>query len=239
MITLAIECATKTAAIALLDLSGTLAEIYLRTGAGHAEVLLPALESLFSLTGYTMERVDLLVCTTGPGSFTGVRTGISTIKGLALATGKPVIGVSTLEAIAMNALPSRRLICPLLDAGKNNVYAGLYRIDQDGFPKSVARERLTDIVSLVRSLASETVDFVGEAAVLHQKRIREDVVQGAVLPADPFGRLTARSVGMIGLRRYRQGLSQDPLTLFPNYLRLSDAENQGMHPVGDAASFQI
>jgi tRNA threonylcarbamoyladenosine biosynthesis protein TsaB len=80
MITLAMACATGTVGIAFLDQRKILTEFYLDSGRGHTEILLPALERLFFLTGLTMERIDLLVCTTGPGSFTGVRIGVSTIK---------------------------------------------------------------------------------------------------------------------------------------------------------------
>jgi tRNA threonylcarbamoyladenosine biosynthesis protein TsaB len=225
MITLAIECATQTIGIAFLDQKKILAELYLDTGRGHAEVLLPALEKLFLMTGLTAERIDLLVCTTGPGSFTGVRIGVSTIKGLALATGKPIVGVSTLEALAMNVFPSRKLICPLLDARKNQVYAGLYRVGPDGYPEAVAPDRLTDIESLVKTLVAEEVDFVGEAAVLYQQQIFEGRARGSALQTCRCCRLNASAVGLIGLHRYQHGRIEDPLTFSPRYLRLSEAEN--------------
>lgn len=228
MITLAIECATQTVGIAFLDQKKVLAEVYLDVRGGHAEVLMPALEKLFFLTGLTTERVDLLVCTTGPGSFTGVRIGVSTIKGLALATGRPIVGVSTLEALAMNVFPSRRLICPLLDARKNQVYAGLYRMGPDGFPEAVAPDRLTDVGFLVKTLAAEEVDFVGEAAVLYQKQILEEGARGPALQTCSFCRLTASAAGLIGINRYQQGRIEDPLTFSPSYLRLSEAEDNGM-----------
>ena len=219
MITLAIECATRTVGIAFLDQKKILAEIYLDAGGRHTEVLLPALEKLFLMTGLTTERIDLLVCTTGPGSFTGVRIGVSTIKGLALATGKPIVGVSTLEALAMNVFPSRRLICPLLDARKNQVYAGLYRMGQDGLPEAVGPDRLTDIDFLVKKLAAEEVDFVGEAAILYQKQICEEGARGSVLKTCHCCRLNASAVGLIGLHRYQHGRIEDPLTFSPSYLR--------------------
>ncbi len=124
MLTLAIECATKSIGLALLNEEEVCAEFYLNLGRHHTEILLPALDKLFLLTGHAPEEVDLLACTVGPGSFTGLRIGVSTVKGLALAMARPVVGVSTLEALAVNAIPSRGLICPMLDARKNQVYAG-------------------------------------------------------------------------------------------------------------------
>jgi tRNA threonylcarbamoyladenosine biosynthesis protein TsaB len=219
MITLAIECATQTVSIALLDQEKILVDLYLDAGRGHSEVLLPALEKLFLMTGLTTERIGLLVCTTGPGSFTGVRIGVSTIKGLALATGKPIVGVSTLEALAMTVYPSRRLICPILDARKNQVYAGLYRLAPDGLPEAVAPDRLTEIDLLVKALAAEEVDFVGDLAVFDQKRLSEAAAPAYERHACRCSRLHASAVGLIGLRRYQNGRIEDPLTFFPTYLR--------------------
>lgn len=227
MLTLAIECATRTLGMAFLDQKKILAEIYLDTGGHHTEVLLPTLEKLFLMAGLAMEQIDLLVCSTGPGSFTGVRIGVATIKGLAFATGKPIVGVSTLEALAMNLHPSGRLICPLLDARKNQVYAGLYRIGPEGVPEAVGPDRLTDIESLVKALAAEEVDFVGEAAIFYQQRICEGESRGSLLKSCHFCRLNASAVGLIGLHRYRLGQIEDPVTFSPNYVRLSEAEDKG------------
>jgi tRNA threonylcarbamoyladenosine biosynthesis protein TsaB len=227
MITLAMECATETVGLALLDGEGILAEFYLGPGRHHAEVLLPALEKLLLLSRIPIEKIDLLACTTGPGSFTGVRMGVSTVKGLALAIGKPIVGVSTLETLAMNAVPTSGLICPLLDARRGQVYAGLYRMGPDGFPEVVTPERLTDIVQLIRDLPTDEVDLIGDGAVRYRDRILESRPGLCV----PFGsrqhRLNASAVGMIGIHRYYSGLGEELLTFSPKYLRPSEAELRG------------
>src|SRR5512140_2656352 len=164
MLTLAIECATKSVGLALLDEWDVRAELYLDPGRHHAEVLLPALDGLFAMAGLAPECVDLLACTVGPGSFTGLRIGVSTIKGLAVATGKPVTGVSTLEALSMNALPSPHLICPMLDARKNQVYAGLYRMGPDNLPIAERPDRLTSAPDLLQELDDREVVFLGDGA---------------------------------------------------------------------------
>jgi tRNA threonylcarbamoyladenosine biosynthesis protein TsaB len=224
MITLAMECATETVGLALLDGEKILAEFYLGPGKHHAEVLLPALEKLLLLSGIPMEKIDLLACTTGPGSFTGVRMAVSTVKGLALATGKPIIGVSTLETLAMNAFPSPGLICPLLDARRDQVYAGLYRMGPDGFPEIVMPERLTDIAHLMRDLPADEVDLIGDGAVRYRDRILESRPGRCVPSGSRQHRLHASAVGMIGIHRYSQRRGEDPLTFSPKYLRLSEAE---------------
>ena len=124
----------------------------------------------------------------------------------------------------MNLLPSTNLICPLLDARKNQVYAGLYRSGADGFPEAVLPDRLTDIGLLLKTLAAEEVAFVGDAALLYQKQIGEAGAQALHPPVCRDGRLNAAMVGRIGLRRYQEGKIEDPLDFSPKYLRPSEAE---------------
>ncbi|MCG6538214.1 MAG: tRNA (adenosine(37)-N6)-threonylcarbamoyltransferase complex dimerization subunit type 1 TsaB, partial [Syntrophales bacterium LBB04] len=221
MLTLAIECATKTVGLALLHDDDVHAEMYLRLGRHHAEVLLPALEQLFLLTGFTPASVDLFVCTLGPGSFTGLRIGVSTVKGLALATGKPIGGVSTLEALAMNAFPSPNLICPMLDARKNQVYAGLYRMGSDALPKAVNPEKLTDITAFLKEIDREEVVFVGDGAIRYENLIRDTMKGRAIVCGSGQHNLMASAVGLIGLHRYRTGNILETLTFTPRYLRVS------------------
>jgi tRNA threonylcarbamoyladenosine biosynthesis protein TsaB len=224
MITLAIECATETVGLALLDGEKILAEFYVGPGRHHAELLLPALEKLLELSGISMEKIDLLACTTGPGSFTGVRMGVSTVKGLALALGKPIVGVSTLETLALNTFPAPGLVCTLLDARRDQVYAGLYRMGPDGFPEAVTPEQLTDIVQLLRDLPADGVGFVGDGAVRYRSRIIESRSGQSVPSGNRLHRLHASAVGVIAIHHYSQGRVEDPLTFLPKYLRLSEAE---------------
>jgi tRNA threonylcarbamoyladenosine biosynthesis protein TsaB len=224
MLTLAVECATKSIGLALLDEEHVHAELYVRLERHHAEVLLPALDRLFIMTGFTPESLDLLACTVGPGSFTGLRIGVSTLKGLALATGKPIVGVSTLETLAMNAIPSHRLICPMLDAQKNQVYAGLYRLGPDNLPTAERPDQLTSAPDLLKELPEEEIVFVGDGALRYEKLIREDVKVRAILCGRSQQRLMASAVGLIGLRQYRSGAIMNTLTFTPRYLRLSEAE---------------
>lgn len=224
MITLAIECATETVGLALLEGEEIRAEFYLGPGKHHAELLLPALEKLLALSDTPVEKIDLLVCTTGPGSFTGVRMGVSTVKGLALALGKPIVGVSTLETLAMNAFPPRGLICALLDARRDQVYAGLYGMEADEFPKPVMPERLTDIAQLLQELPADGIDFIGDGAVRYQSRIVDSGPNRCVPAGKRVHRLQASAAGAIGIDRYSREGGEDPLTFSPKYLRLSEAE---------------
>lgn len=224
MITLAMDCATGSVSLALLKGQEVLDEVHIAQGRHHAEVLLPALETLLQSTGIAIEAVDLFACTAGPGSFTGVRTGVSTAKGLSLATGKPIVPVSTLEALAMNALPSAGLICTLLDARREQVYAGLYRMNPDGLPENVIPDRLTDIAQWLRELPEGEIEWIGDGALNYRDRIFE-VSPGRCEPAGSgHHQIRASAVGLIGIQRYSKGSAQDPLTFLPKYLRVCAAE---------------
>ena len=130
---LAMDTSQKTVSVALLADETILVDTFINRGINHSAVLLPAIEKACQMAGLTVDGVDLFALTIGPGSFTGLRIGASTVKGLALATGKPVVGISTLEALAQNGKSSTRLICPLLDAQKNQVYTAYYRVNADGW----------------------------------------------------------------------------------------------------------
>jgi tRNA threonylcarbamoyladenosine biosynthesis protein TsaB len=226
MLILAIDCATSSIGLALLNEEEVCAEFYLNLGRHHTEILLPALEKLFLLTGHEPGEVDLLACTVGPGSFTGLRIGVSTVKGLALAMARPIVGVSTLEALAFNAIPSHGLICPMLDARRNQVYASLYRMGPGGFPEATIPERLVDVGHFLHDLNQEEVIFLGDGAICYEKLIREILKERAVLCGRSQQKLLASAVGLIGLHRYRNGAVLDAQTFAPSYLRLSEPETK-------------
>lgn len=219
MITLGMDCATNMVALALLDGETLLAEMDLCTGKHHAEVLLPALDKLLRLTGIRISDIDLLACTVGPGSFTGVRMGASTAKGIALVIAKPIVGVSTLEAVAMNALQGRDVICPVLDARRGQVYAGSYRTGRDGLPESLAQDRLINLEQWISELPAGDFECIGDGAVRYRERILE-YPRAFCLPAwDPRHRIRASAVGLLGARDHSRGRRDDALTFMPKYLR--------------------
>lgn len=226
MLTLAIDSATRTIGLALLNEEDVCAEIYLNLGRHHTEILLPALDQLFLLARHAPEEVDLLACTVGPGSFTGLRIGVSTVKGLALAMARPIVGISTLEALAVNAIPCRGLICPMLDARKNQVYTCLYRMGSDGLPEAATTEKLIDVARFLHDLDQGEIVFLGDGAVRYEKLIGETLKDRAVICGRSQQRLLASAVGLIGLHRYRNGRVLDTQTFVPSYLRLSQAETK-------------
>lgn len=223
MITLAIDTATKTAGVALLRDEQILAEYFFNLPVNHSETVLPAVHRGLELAGVGIADVGLIALTVGPGSFTGLRIGASTVKGLALAAGTPVVGVSTLEALAYNAVGFPGVICPLLDARKGEVYAGLYRSGGDGFPEPVREERLATPAEILQPIQGDVL-FLGDGMA----------AAAALIAGRPKGlthflppnlqSIRASSVALIGRGKRQRGEALELTTFVPRYLRRSEAE---------------
>ena len=225
MLTLAIDTSGKTVSVALLDGDAVLSEVFISLNLHHSATLLPLMENLTRMAGITPDMVDLLVCTIGPGSFTGLRIGISTVKGLALATGKPVVGVSTLDALALNVVPLSRTICPMLDAGKKQVYTAIYRMGRKDIPEKTGEEMIANVEKFLRNLdREEEIIFVGDGAIKYRDLIKEILPEISVLAPGHHHFIRAAAVGMLGVRKFNDGDILNYITFTPLYLRPSGAE---------------
>jgi tRNA threonylcarbamoyladenosine biosynthesis protein TsaB len=225
VLTLALDTTSRTVSVALLHDDRLVVELFADTGKQHAETLLPAVGHVLDEAGYVTRDIDLFACTTGPGSFTGVRVGLSTVKGLARAFECSLVGVSSLEALAMNGILSRCLICPMLDARRSEVYTALYRPGPDGFLELVAEERAVKPVEFLETLEGDIL-FMGDGAEVYGATIR-DVLKGRAHFAGALSnRVRASAVGRIGLKKSRGGDTLTPLEVMPRYLRASYAARE-------------
>jgi tRNA threonylcarbamoyladenosine biosynthesis protein TsaB len=223
MITLAIDTSAKTVSIALLEGENLLVETFFNLGINSSILLMPAIEDAFQKSGLSVDQVDLWVCTLGPGSFTGLRIGIGTIKGMAMASGRPIAGVSTLEALAFNGIHADKLICPMMDAQKGQIYTALYSSDSCLSLKRIGDERIID-TDAFWDFIHDDVLFLGDGAIKYRDRIREILPDKSSFAAPQLHTVRASVVGLLGLRQYARGEVLDLLTFAPHYLRLSEAE---------------
>ncbi len=218
MIVLAVESSAVAASVALQKDEHLLAELTLNRGNTHSENLLPMVETLLQRLDLTVDDIDLFAVSTGPGSFTGVRIGVATIKGLAFGKGKPCAGVSTLEALAENlAFLPDGLICPVMNARRNQVYTALFRGGKRLLPDAAI-----SVAELEEALAAydEPVWFVGDGYELVTGQIRHPYHS---LP-ERLRLQSAASVAAVALRYAKEGNTTDDARLFPVYLRPSQAE---------------
>ncbi|PIE70746.1 MAG: tRNA (adenosine(37)-N6)-threonylcarbamoyltransferase complex dimerization subunit type 1 TsaB [Deltaproteobacteria bacterium] len=221
---LAVDTTAHLSGMAVVDATeGVIAESLLARGATHSKHLMKGMLTLLEGAGLEMMDLSGLVSVRGPGSFTGLRIGISTLKGIAVATGLPLVGVSSLDALAvMYAGLSSRLL-PMIDARKQQVFACPYTADAGGWlipesaPVSIRPEAL---------LASMDAPYlcVGSGAVLYKEMITHVWGPDAVIPSPVMNRLSMEEVGRMGIRQLQQGDKGDPAALLPAYVRKSDAE---------------
>ncbi|WP_312198120.1 tRNA (adenosine(37)-N6)-threonylcarbamoyltransferase complex dimerization subunit type 1 TsaB [Anaerospora hongkongensis] len=221
---LTIETATLASGVALATADKLVAEIIVQTKKTHSERLMPHIEQLLELGQVAKEDITAIAVSIGPGSFTGLRIGLATAKALAYVWNVPVIGVSTLAALAYACPAPNSLICPLLDAQKGNVYQAVYRWEK-GILQEVIPPRVIAHQEAINELASQPLPVImlGEGAVLFQEAI--------VAAADPIELAPphiilprAGSVALLGHQLLRQGIRHDVMTLEPLYIRRSEAE---------------
>jgi tRNA threonylcarbamoyladenosine biosynthesis protein TsaB len=225
MLILAIDTSSKSASIALLRDADVLSESFFNLDVNHSVVLLPALHHLLGLSCIELNEIDLFACTIGPGSFTGLRIGASTIKGLAMVTDKPIAGVSTLEALAFNITCSKVTVCPMLDAKKEQVYTALYRTSPDYTLEKIKSERVINVREFLHGI-EEDVMFVGEGSVKYAGLISETLPGKCYFASGCHQYVRAAVVGLLGRKKYYEGNILDCVTFAPVYLRASEAETK-------------
>ena len=222
MLILAFESTAKAASAALVR-DGKLVSQYSQcSGLTHSRTLLPMGEDMLKNAELSLRDVDLLAVAHGPGSFTGVRIGVSMVKGLAWAADKPCVGVSTLEAMAWHGLAAGGLICPVMDARRSQVYNALFRME-DGRPVRLTEDRPIALTELAEELRAykERVFLVGDGAELSFRTLSE-LGLPCVLAPENLRMQSAWGVAMAAMDK--EPGSAD--SLLPVYLRLSQAERE-------------
>jgi tRNA threonylcarbamoyladenosine biosynthesis protein TsaB len=223
---LAIDTATSLASIAIAVDDQIVAESLLNTSRTLSARLVPEIGRLLATAGLTIADMDLFASSIGPGSFTGVRGGVATIQGLAMAFGKPCAAFSSLALLAMNLPLHSTLVCPMLDARKSEVYAALYdcsatlpvpRIGDCVLPPALLLERIA-------AETAEPVIFLGEGALRYHDLIAAQLGAQALFASFPLHASRASNGILLAAHTFRNGGAVEPAQLLPVYLRASDAE---------------
>lgn len=221
MLCLALDCSAKSASAALVKDGHLLAQYYQNSGLTHSRTLLPMVENILSNTEQTLNDVDCIAISQGPGSFTGLRIGISTVKGLCWGKDIPCRGVSTLEAMAFNLIHNEGLICCVMDARRNQVYNALFISDGKNLTRLCA-DRAISTAELDNELISyEKITFlVGDGTDLCSRELQ---YQNIILPPQQLKMQSAYGVAMAAITG---GTNIPASELTPRYLRLSQAERE-------------
>ena len=227
---LAIESSAVTASVAIVTDEVLTAEYTINYKKTHSQTLLPMIAEICKMTETEVESLDLIAVSTGPGSFTGLRIGAATGKGLALASDKMMVEVPTLEALAYNLYGTDALICPMMDAKRRHLYTGVYEFGADGVLQTVYQQNLVSYeeLAVVLNQYSRKVIFIGDGISVAKDTLKEQLTCPYAFAPAHMSTQRAASVAMSGLARYQSGKVVSAAELKPDYLRPSQAERERM-----------
>lgn len=226
MLVLGIDTSTKLGGLGLFDSQiGLIAEHNLLLDQTHSERLMPMLQRLLSDLNLRVEDIDGFAVTLGPGSFTGTRIGVTTVKTLAQLSAKPIVGVSTLEVTAYNLAHISGMIYPIFDARNRRLYTAAFTGGVQGL-KRVELDHSCSIDQLVAELATKEglIYFLGDALQSYRSFLRENLGERGVIPPELFWLPRGGGVAQLGYQRLKSGNEADLFSLSPNYLKPSQAE---------------
>lgn len=223
---LGIESSSLVASAAVVENEVTLAEYTVNYKKTHSQTLLPMIDEMMRLLDMEPSAVDAIAVSGGPGSFTGLRIGSATAKGLGLALKKPLIHVPTLDAMAYGLFGASGLICPMMDARRQQVYTGIYRFEER-FEIVMEQSALAvaDLAERLNALG-ERVIFLGDGVPVYEKQLAETLTVPYCFAPAHVNRQRAASVAALGTVYFAEGKTETAAEHKPDYLRKSQAERE-------------
>ena len=226
---LGLDSSGLVASVALVEDDNMLAEYTVNYKKTHSQTLLPMLDEIAKMIELDLETIDAIAIAGGPGSFTGLRIGSATAKGLGLALQKPLIQVPTVDGLAYNLYGCKNVVCPLMDARRNQTYTGLYEFDEDGMHvlESQCAVGIDEIIEKVNELG-RSVTFLGDGVSVFRNFIEENCKVSFLFAPAHLNKQRAGAVAALGEVYYKAGKIQTAEEHKPDYLRLSQAERERM-----------
>lgn len=209
--------------------SNLLAEYTVNYKKTHSQTLLPMLDEIVKMTELDLNSLDAIAVAAGPGSFTGLRIGSATAKGLGLALDKPLVHVPTVDALAYNLYGTDRMICPLMDARRSQVYTGIYEFCENQLhaiePQMAVG--IDEIAAKLCALGREVI-FLGDGVPVYRERLETELMKGQKYSFAPahLNKQRAGAVAMLAVSYVREGKTETAAAHQPDYLRLSQAERE-------------
>lgn len=224
---LALDSSGMVASVAVVQDEDLLAEYTVNHKKTHSQTLLPMLDAAAQMIELKLETIDAIAVAAGPGSFTGLRIGSATAKGLGLALDKPLIGVPTAQALAYNLYGTSGVICPIMDARRNQVYTGIYRF-ADGRMRILEDQSAADISQVIEKLngLGEPVTFCGDGVSVYREEIGQKIQVPFYFAPAHLNRQRAGAVAALAMEYLKEGRTQTAAEHKPDYLRVSQAERE-------------
>jgi tRNA threonylcarbamoyladenosine biosynthesis protein TsaB len=219
---LAVDTASGSGSVAVADGENLLAEISSARQETHSRYLMTLIDRALRISGLGLKEIDGFAVTRGPGSFTGLRIGISTVKGLAWVTQKPAVGISSLEGLAVQAAPTSRLICAMLDARNHEVYVGRYRFVEGRLECELDEQTASPAVAIAG--IGDSCLFIGNGALRYREMITDQLGERAIFASSFQHPLRAAAIWHLSRLEFSENRTDNAATLAPRYLRKSYAE---------------
>ena len=215
------------ASVAVVEDDVLIAEYTVNYKKTHSQTLLPMLDEISKMTELELESIDAIAVAAGPGSFTGLRIGSATAKGLGLALKKPLVAVPTVEGLAYNLYDTPGLICPIMDARRKQVYTGLYRFT-DHKLEIVEDQMAIPMEDMIMKLNTygQQVTFLGDGVLVFRALIEEKLKTPYSFAPAHVNKQRAAAVAALGMLYYRDGRTETAMEHVPDYLRVSQAERE-------------
>lgn len=220
---LTVDTSSLAGSVSLCQDESLVADSHLNVRSTHSEKLLQQIDLLLGEADWRLQDLDFLAVVTGPGSFTGLRIGIATIKGLAQVLNKPVVPISSLQTVAMNLPLSPVPICAFLDARKKEVYSQMFEWHPANGPVALGEPAVLSPEQLLMEILG-TVALVGDGVALYRHLIEDILAERALIPIATCHQLRAVNASWLALQVWRKNLAQDAAEILPTYIRPSDAE---------------
>lgn len=223
------ESSATAASVSYVKDGKILGQYYINAGLTHSTTLMPMVQGMLENAKLSLDNVDYYAVSVGPGSFTGLRIGISAIKGIALAKNKPCVAVSTLEAMAYNYVYTDTLVCAVIDARCNRFFNAIFKCSADGTVERLCEDRALSYEEIAQELTSnysnEKIVLVGDGAIMAQK-LMGDLVSNLTIAPPHLMHQQSNGVAMVAQNMIEQGKVVTSQQLLPSYLSLPQAQKE-------------
>ncbi len=220
MLIIGLDTTSQSGSVSLINENKILGECLFNVGPRHSENVVSSLEWLLDTLNIEKREIEAVAVSIGPGSFTSIRVGVTIAKSLAYSMKIKIVGVSSLEVLAMNIPQAGMNICSMLDAKRNEVYSAIYKYNNNLLTRT-RDEKVGSVEALLNDIKVPTV-FVGDGSVIYKKELANS--RNSILVSDNFNIVRSSNCALLGIVKLNDGNSDDVMGLVPNYLRKTDVE---------------
>ncbi|WP_244833663.1 tRNA (adenosine(37)-N6)-threonylcarbamoyltransferase complex dimerization subunit type 1 TsaB [Clostridium sp. BJN0001] len=226
MIVLSVDTSSKTATAAIIDDNKILGEINYNDKREHSTILMGMIKQLLNDTNLTINDIDGFVVSKGPGSFTGLRIGMATVKGLSFGSKKPYVSVSSLDALALTAINFDGIICPIMDALRDSVYTAFYEKDESNELKRTSDYDALTLDTLIEKIKAKNkkVIFIGDGVNKYKNYLQENL-KDSFFPPHHLNFIHSSALGELGIKKLKEGIYDNPDSA-PFYIKKCQAERE-------------